>query len=235
MGPRRERATDCLIWRRTLTPRHSTRQRAKRTRLRAVDRGLSAGGRVEEGESGIVGSAPKPAGTDASTAPGATAEAPDDSADSLPRWFHAGRPPADAADICRFLASADADGMVGSPIAHVDASNACIALGDAVPQSGRQQELVCLAAAHVNCPRYLRGLLVEKTAPPAQRREVVSAPVVAATLVLLAALAASFGFLAVRGGFDVAMAEGSPRAAGGASVPLPSGTPSPTPTPPPTP
>src|SRR3954454_18899526 len=85
-GPRGGRATDCLIWRPTLAPLRSTRQHTKRTRLRAVNRGLSGGGRVEESESGIVGGAPKPDGAVKSPPPFFDAESPDDAADSLPRW-----------------------------------------------------------------------------------------------------------------------------------------------------
>ena len=44
------------------------------------------------------------------------------------------------------------------PIETPDPANRCTALHDAVPQSLRQQELVCLSSAHVNCPRYLRGV-----------------------------------------------------------------------------
>ena len=43
------------------------------------------------------------------------------------------------------------------PVEVPDAVNRCAALGESVPQSLRQQELVCLTSAHVNCPRYLRG------------------------------------------------------------------------------
>ena len=35
---------------------------------------------------------------------------------------------------------------------------ACVAIGTPRAQSLRQQELVCLQPAHVDCPRYLRGV-----------------------------------------------------------------------------
>ncbi len=113
---------------------------------------------------------------------------------------------------CRFLARYDADGMVREATATVDPRHVCVALVDPVPQSGRQQELVCLTSAHVNCPRYLRGLLIANApAPPAtRRREQISPAVIGATLLLLAAIAASFGFLAVRGGFELALASPTP-------------------------
>lgn len=130
------------------------------------------------------------------------------------------------ASICRFLAVESADGALG-PASGVDPANRCTAIGEPVPQSGRQQDLVCVAAAHVNCPRYLRGVLLAGSPPPPPRRQPVSRAVIGATLVLLAALAASFGFLAVRGGFNLPLASGSPVFAAVASpVPTPSPSPS---------
>jgi hypothetical protein len=105
--------------------------------------------------------------------------------------------------------------MVREATPTVDPSHVCVALVDPVPQSGRQQELVCLTSAHVNCPRYLRGLLIANApAPATRRRQQVSPAVIGATLLLLAAIAASFGFLAVRGGFELALASPSPIAVG---------------------
>jgi hypothetical protein len=112
--------------------------------------------------------------------------------------------PAESA-ICRFLVSEADDGMIGPAIPAVDPANRCIALTVPKPQFPQQQHLVCLTAGHVDCPRYLRGVLVEGSAPATSPREPISRPVVGAALVLLAAVAASFGFLAVRGGFDLAV------------------------------
>jgi hypothetical protein len=145
---------------------------------------------------------------------------------------------------CPYLAREDANGVLGAAFAAVDPAHRCTALADAVPQSPRQQELVCLTAAHANCPRYLRGRqLAESAAPPAARRP-VSPAVIVAILVFVAAIAASFGFLAVRGGFDLAVAAespsdvaavptpaGSPDAGAGAASPTPAVTPAPTPAP----
>jgi hypothetical protein len=117
--------------------------------------------------------------------------------------FRAGpeRDPPDPRSICRFLAREGSDGTLEPSPDGVDAANRCTALGEPVPQSARQQQLVCLVATHANCPRYLRGL--QLTAAPAlpPAREPVSRAVIGASLVLAAALAASFGFLAVRGSF----------------------------------
>jgi LysM domain len=120
--------------------------------------------------------------------------------------------PLDPPALCQFLASEKPDGTVGPPLAFVDPRNRCIALTDPVAQSPQQQHLVCLTAAHVDCPRYLRGVLLAGTPPPRPRREPISPAVIGATLVLLGAIAASFGFLAVRGSFDLAAANESPSA-----------------------
>jgi hypothetical protein len=142
----------------------------------------------------------------------------------------------DARSICRFLAVETADGTF-EPATGVDPANRCVAIGEPVPQSGRQQDLVCAASAHVNCPRYLRGILVAGTPAPPPPRQPVAPAVIGAALVLAAALAASFGFLAVRGGFNLAQAAASPALVAIADNPSPAPTASPTiaPTEPPSP
>lgn len=122
----------------------------------------------------------------------------------------AGTGPHSGPAICQFLA-AESDLLdLTQPVPSPDHANRCVALGEPVPQSSRQQELVCLTGSHVNCPRFLRGTLMGSpvSAPPA--REPVSRAVLGSALVLVAALAASFGFLAVRGGFDVALVSPDP-------------------------
>jgi LysM repeat protein len=110
----------------------------------------------------------------------------------------------DASTICQFLATEAPDGSIGPPLRIVDPSHRCVALSDPVAQSPQQQHLVCLSSAHVDCPRYLRGVLLAGMPPPKPERQPVSPAIVGATLVLLAAIAASFGFLAVRGNIDLA-------------------------------
>jgi LysM repeat protein len=104
--------------------------------------------------------------------------------------------------ICRFLSIASVDGTF-IPASHLDTANRCMSNVEPVAQSGRQQELVCLTAAHVNCPRYLRGVLLAATPAPPPARQPIAPAVIGATLVLAAAIAASFGFLAVRGSFSL--------------------------------
>jgi hypothetical protein len=113
--------------------------------------------------------------------------------------------------ICRFLAIKAGEAEF-APAVGLDTANRCVAVGDPMPQSGRQQELLCLASAHVNCPRYLRGVLLEGTPMPAPApvRQPVAPAVIGAALVLATALAASFGFLAVRGGFNLPLPTQTP-------------------------
>ena len=137
---------------------------------------------------------------------------------------------------CRFLARETGDGLGWAAGDSIDPANRCIALGDPIPQSPRQQDLVCLTSAHETCPRYLRGVLLAGSPAPAPARRKVSRPVVAASLVLAAALAASFGFLAVRGGFDLLSSSAPPvltadlHGASPSVVPTPGQTATPTPT-----
>ena len=65
-------------------------------------------------------------------------------------------------DTCPFLRTIDVDGGATPPIERPDPANRCVAMGEPMPQSSRQQELVCLTAGHNNCPRYLRG----RSSPP---------------------------------------------------------------------
>ena len=138
--------------------------------------------------------------------------------------------------ICPFLSLKLADGTL-EPALRLDTANRCIAIGEPLAQSGRQQELLCLAAAHVNCPRFLRGILIAGTPPAPPAREPISRPVIGAAFILAAALAASFGFLAVRGGFNLAIPTPSPVLVAnvGSAPPSPSPTVAPTATPSPVP
>jgi hypothetical protein len=160
---------------------------------------------------------------------------PIEDAPATPLWL-TGTARSDAAaeplDICRFLASESADGAVGPPIAGMDTANRCVALGDLTPQSTRQQELVCLAAAHETCPRYLRGVFLESGPAPRRSREPISGAVIASAMVFVAAIAASFGFLAVRGGLSVELvvpSPGSSQVAVALGSTAPNGAPSTTP------
>jgi hypothetical protein len=117
---------------------------------------------------------------------------------------------AEPTEICRFLASEEADGTLGPPLGVVDPRHRCMALAEPVAQSPQQQHLVCLTSGHVDCPRYLRGVLFAGSPPAMARKDTISPAVIGAALLLLGAIAASFGFLAVRGTFELSLATASP-------------------------
>ena len=73
------------------------------------------------------------------------------------------------ASVCPFLRAVDEDDTLGRPVETPDPANRCAALHEPVPQSLRQQELVCLTSGHVNCPRYLRGSRSALDAPYERR------------------------------------------------------------------
>ncbi len=107
-------------------------------------------------------------------------------------------------ETCPFLRTVDRAAMLRPPVEGPDPANRCAAVGAPTPQSARQQELVCLTSGHSNCPRYLRGELVAtKPVVPAAVQRGPSTPVIASALLLVAASAASVGFLLVRGGLSI--------------------------------
>ena len=150
----------------------------------------------------------------------------------------------DDPEICPFLRAAadDAEHLV-APIEAPDPANRCAALREAVPQSLRQQELVCLASGHVNCPRYLRGAVVIAEAPvaPVRAGRSMSPAVIGSVLALVMATSASLAFVMARGGLELAAAvpTASPIASQGAvaqasATPAPTVVPTASPTPTPT-
>ena len=157
--------------------------------------------------------------------------------------------------VCPFLRAVGEGTSLTAPIETPDTANRCAALREAVPQSLRQQELVCLATGHVNCPRYLRGaVVVAETPEPVVRPGSTLTPAVLGSLVVLVmAFSASIAFVMANGGMELAAAaptrSAQPSATAVAVAPSPSGllrtppagvatatpTRSPTPTPTPTP
>ena len=125
--------------------------------------------------------------------------------------------------ICPFLRSAS-DGSLVAPIERADPANRCAALAEAVPQSLRQQELVCLTTGHVNCPRYLRGaaVMTETPAPVVRQGRAMSSAMLASLVVLVLALSASVAFVFARGGALSIGPTGSPSSSGAVAVSSPS-------------
>ena len=122
--------------------------------------------------------------------------------------------------VCPFLRSADDRDRLDPPIESPDATNRCAALEDVVPQSLRQQELVCLTTSHVNCPRYLRGAVVAVDPAEAKARSTptVTPAMLGALGLLAAAFTASVVFTFARGGLDLPAAGAQPTAAPTASA-----------------
>ena len=122
--------------------------------------------------------------------------------------------------VCPFLRSTGEDGSPALPVETPDAANRCAALSEAVPQSLRQQELVCLTTNHVNCPRYLRGAATVTEAPVAAVRtgRAVSPAILGSLVLLVLAFAASLGFVMSRGGLELAGAASASPAASASAV-----------------
>ena len=149
--------------------------------------------------------------------------------------------------VCPFLRSTGERGLT-APIETPNPANRCAALTEAVPQSLRQQELVCLTSGHVNCPRYLRGaaVMTETPTPVVRPGRTMSPAMLGSLVVLVMALTASVAFVLARGGAlsigpDASPVGSAPIAVVSPSVPpvSPSAvaevTPTPEPTPAPTP
>ena len=145
------------IGRRTIAPRRAARQHAKRTRLPADHGGRTrraCGRRATEwgpqagpiGRRGRVRSA-----------------------------LRRHRSPTGGTAICPILALEAADGALADAVP-LDTANRCTALGGRRPPVGRQQELVCLTAAHANCPRYLRGRLLARLRRRPPGRQPIARP-----------------------------------------------------------
>lgn len=129
--------------------------------------------------------------------------------------------------ICPFLRGVAQDGTLGTPILWPDEANRCTALGDAAPQSLRQQEYACLERTHLSCPRYLRGRLTIGEPTPEVSSGIKLTPAIAgALLVLAASFALSVGFVVANGGLSLPDGVNpSPLVAEGSPDPLPSASP----------
>lgn len=129
-------------------------------------------------------------------------------------WLPALKGRSSSPGVCPFLRAVGPDGGLGLPVEAPDVTNRCAALREAVPQSLRQQELVCLTASHINCPRYLRGALVAAEAPVGRvrMRSALTPAITAALVVLVLSFVASVAFVVANGGLalPVAAVDASP-------------------------
>lgn len=128
-------------------------------------------------------------------------------------------PASTAVSVCRFLARVGGDGRLLPPGTTADAAHACVAVGEPLGQSLRQQELLCLRVGHTDCPRYLRGILVRGAPPPpsfADRARRIPIAIVVAILLLVASAGLTVGFVVVHGGFAVPALDATPSPAASA-------------------
>jgi hypothetical protein len=142
--------------------------------------------------------------------------------------------------VCPFLRVVDGGEGLGPPIEAPDPANRCASQREPVPQSLRQQELVCLASGHVNCPRYLRGTLdVEPVRPvraPRAAPPVNVTPATAGALaIFMAAFLLSLGFVLANGGVVLTAVAPTPALSGGVLGAIETAPPTPSPPPVPTP
>jgi hypothetical protein len=121
---------------------------------------------------------------------------------------------------CPYLRAIDDQDRLLLPVLSPDPVNRCAAMGEAVPQSLRQQELVCLTSGHLNCPRYQRAsapvpvtAAIAEAATTATRtvritaRPIAVTPATAGALaVFLVAFAISLGFMLANGGLALSEA-----------------------------
>ncbi len=117
--------------------------------------------------------------------------------------------------VCPFLRAVDDDDALGLPVESPDPANRCAALSEAVPQSLRQQELVCLTSGHVNCPRYLRGSLGSaESLERVQGTRTMTRSIAAAIALFALAFLVSLTFVLANGGLVLTAAAASPSPVG---------------------
>ena len=141
--------------------------------------------------------------------------------------------------VCPFLRVIDDGERLGPPIDAPDPANRCASLHEPVPQSLRQQELVCLSSGHVNCPRYVRGgLHIAPTRPVRTPRSAPTVRVTPATAgalaILMVAFLLSVGFVLANGGMVLTAVAATPALSGGVLDATETARPTPAPTPAPT-
>ena len=125
---------------------------------------------------------------------------------------------------CPFL-RLESDGLLVDPEPAPTDDHRCVAINGPRVLSRQQQELVCLRAAHVDCPRYRRRIAPPRTATHGPIRTPPIPRAIAASLVVLGLSAGiSFGFVIQRGGIDL-----PPSAQPSAAAVVATGTPAPVP------
>jgi LysM repeat protein len=120
-----------------------------------------------------------------------------------------GRSPREAT--CPYLRLAAPDGSLGRPYDVGATDHRCVAVGEPLALSDRQQALLCLTASHADCPRYLRALLVipvtEPVTGPVHR---VHPATLVATAILALSTMLAVAFVATNGGLAMPAAPPGP-------------------------
>ena len=131
---------------------------------------------------------------------GTTVAMDSDAADAVAPSRPAGTDPR-SPRVCPFLRATDEDDALLAPVETPDPANRCAALREAIPQSLRQQGLVCLTSGHVDCPRYLRGSMGVVEPRTVKRGEgTVTPATVGALVAFAAAFVLSVAFVVANGG-----------------------------------
>src|SRR5690349_152721 len=141
------------LWRGSLAPPSVLRQHLKGTRLRAVPPTGASGGRVYDDPAADPNphapSGPRPVAskllTRASTPPTPSSSLGDEAVGAFERSPSVSGEPV----VCPYLRAIDDQDRLLPPVLSPDPVNRCAAMGEAVPQSLRQQELVCLTSGHL--------------------------------------------------------------------------------------
>jgi len=181
-----------------------------------ADGGAAAGG-DRTGRQGRTSSG-EPPGPSEELARRAEAEAIEEATAAVAGEAARGEGRSAPAGICPFLRRVDDAGGSAGPIDLPDPANLCLALPEPQAQSLRQQQLVCLQAGHVHCPRYVQSPMAELAGaelagaglagvgPAGRARRRVGRPTAVALGILLVSTAAAVGFVLVGGGSELPLA-----------------------------
>lgn len=145
---------------------------------------------------------------DGGTTPVADGEAQERTRPALPVLVATDDPRSADPSVCPYLRLDTGDGTLVAPYHSPADEHQCVAYGSPKPQSLHQQELFCLRAEHVDCPRYVRAQAVTGTNDGASRA--LPRATVAAILLLVLSAGISFGFVIQRGGIELPVVEGAP-------------------------
>jgi hypothetical protein len=120
--------------------------------------------------------------------------------------------------VCPYLRLDPGDGTLVNPYHSPADGHQCVAYGGPKPQSLQQQELFCLRAEHIDCPRYVRAQAVTGTGESPNDRSALPRATVAAILILVLSAGISFGFVIQRGGIDLPVVAAVPSSSSAVAI-----------------